>query len=66
MVGTVSIASRVNLDGSLTFSTAASADSENRVGIRSAGRYHRIKTVPTGLWTNALAVDVDIAPQGNR
>jgi len=64
--GTVSIASRVNLDGSLTFSTAASADSENRVGIRSAGRYHRIKTVPTGLWTNALAVDVDIAPQGNR
>ena len=64
--GTVSIASRVNLDGSLTFSTATSADSENRVGIRSAGRYHRIKTVPTGLWTNALAVDVDIAPQGNR
>jgi len=64
--GTVSIASRLNLNGGLTFSTAVAADSENRVGIRSAGRYHRIKTVPTGLWTNALAVDVDIATQGNR
>jgi len=64
--GTVSIASRLNLDSALTFSTAVAADSENRVGIRSAGRYHRIKTVPTGLWTNALAVDVDIAAQGNR
>jgi len=64
--GTVSIASRLNLDSALTFSTAVAADSENRVGIRSAGRYHRIKTVPTGLWTNALAIDVDIAAQGNR
>jgi hypothetical protein len=64
--GTVSIASRLNLNGTLTFSTGVAADSENRVGIRSAGRYHRIKTVPTGLWTNALAVDVDIAAQGNR
>ena len=63
---TISIASRLNLNGALTFSTAAAADSENRVGIRSAGRYHRIKTVPTGLWTSALAVDVDIAPQGTR
>ena len=64
--GTVSIASRLNLNGTLTFSTGVAADSENRVGIRSAGRYHRIKTVLTGLWTNALAVDVDIAAQGNR
>jgi len=64
--GTVSIASRLNLDSALTFSTAVAADSENRVGIRSAGRYHRIKAVPTGLWTNALAIDVDIAAQGNR
>jgi hypothetical protein len=64
--GTVAIASRLNLDDGLTFSTAATADAENRVGLRSSGRYHRIKTVPTGIWNFALAVDVDIAQQGTR
>jgi hypothetical protein len=64
--GTVAIASRLNLDDSLTFSTAVAADAENRVGLRSSGRYHRIKTVPTGTWNFALAVDVDIAQQGTR
>jgi hypothetical protein len=64
--GSIAIASRVNLDSAITYNTATSADSENRVGLRSAGRYHRVKTIPSGLWTSALAVDVDIAPQGNR
>lgn len=64
--GSVAIASRVNLDDSISYNSAVSADDENRVGLRSAGRYHRIKTIPSGLWTSALAVDVDIAPQGNR
>jgi len=64
--GSIAIASRVNLNDAITFNTAVAADSENRVGLRSAGRYHRIKTIPSGLWTSALAVDVDIAPQGNR
>lgn len=64
--GSIAIASRVNLDDTITLNTAVAADDENRIGLRSAGRYHRIKTIPSGLWTSALAVDVDIAPQGNR
>ena len=64
--GSIAIASRVNLDDAITFGDAVAADDENRIGLRSAGRYHRIKTIPSGLWTSALAVDVDIAPQGNR
>ena len=62
----VGIASRLNLDGALTFSTNVAADAEGRVGLRSAGRYHRVRVVPSGNWTSALAVDVDLAPQGTR
>jgi len=63
---TVGIASRINLDGTITFSTNVAADAEGRVGLRSAGRYHRIRVSPTGNWTSALAVDVELAPQGTR
>jgi hypothetical protein len=64
--GSIAIASRVNLDDSISYNTAVDADSENRIGLRSAGRYHRVQTVPSGLWTFALATDIDIAPQGTR
>lgn len=62
----VGVASRLNLDGTLTFSTNVAADAEGRVGLRSSGRYHRLRVNPSGNWTSALAVDVDFAPQGNR
>lgn len=62
----VTIASRVNLDDSLTYGTLTAADDENRVSLRSAGRYHRLKVVPSGNWTAAMGLDVDINPQGNR
>lgn len=62
----VGVASRINLDGTLTFSTNVAADAEGRVGLRSAGRYHRIRVIPSGNWTSALAVDVELAPQGTR
>lgn len=64
--GSIAVASRVNLDDSISFSTPIAADDENRISLRSAGRYHRAKVVPSGLWTSALAVDIDLAPQGNR
>lgn len=64
--GSIAIASRVNLDDPINYSTPVAADDENRIGLRSAGRYHRIQTVPSGLWTFALAADIDIAPQGTR
>jgi hypothetical protein len=62
----VGVASRLNLDGALTFSTNVAADAEGRVGLRSSGRYHRVRVIPSGNWTSALAVDVELAPQGTR
>ncbi len=63
---TVAVASRLNLDDTITFSADVAADAENRVSLRSAGRYHRTRTIPSGTWTSCLAVDVDIVPQGTR
>jgi len=65
--GSLSIASRTLLNQSVTYGTSTAADSENRVSLRSAGRYHRLKLVPTGSnWKTAVAIDVDITPQGVR
>lgn len=65
--GTVAISSRKLLNQTVTYGTATAADSENRVSLRSAGRYHRLKVTPTGdAWKTAVAVDVDIVPQGTR
>jgi len=64
---TVAIASRTLLNQGVSFNTAIAASSENRVPLRSAGRYHRLKVVPTGdNWTNAVSIDVDVTPQGVR
>lgn len=64
--GSVAVASRELLDDAITFGTASVADSEGRCGLRSAGRYHRIKTSPSGVWTTAVAVEVDVSGQGSR
>ena len=64
---TISVASRQQLDDDVVYGTAVAASSENRVSLRSSGRYHRIQIVPTGAnWKNAVAVDVNIEPQGVR
>ena len=63
----VSVSSRVLLNQDLSFSTPVAADSENRVSLRSNGNYHRLKITPTGAnWKTAIAVDIDIVPQGAR
>lgn len=65
--GSVAVASRRLLSETPTFGTLVAADSENRVPLRSAGRYHRIKLTPTGdNWTTAIAVDYDLVGQGTR
>ena len=64
---TVAIASRTLLNQGVSFNTAVAASTENRVPLRSAGRYHRLKVTPTGSnWNNAVSVDVDVVPQGVR
>jgi len=63
----LSVASRRLLNQSVTYGTSTAADSDNRVSLRSAGRYHRINLVPTGAaWKTAVGVDVDVVPQGVR
>jgi len=62
----VAVASRRELDDTIGFSAFVPATSEGRCNLRSAGRYHRFNVQPTGNWTTAMAVDVDVKPQGNR
>ena len=63
---TVKVASRKELDDNILFSDAVTTSSEGRAPLRSFGRYHRFSISPTGNWTNAVGVDVDITPTGNR
>ena len=63
---TVSVASRFRLDASINFGPDVPASSENRVPLRSVGRYHRFKVKPTGNWEDMLAVDVEVQPVGGR
>lgn len=62
----VAVASRKNLDGAINFGSQVNADAEGRVPLRSAGRYHRFNVVPSGNWTNAIGIDIDITSQGDR
>ena len=63
---TVAVASRRELDDTIAFTTAAASGEGNRVPLRSAGRWHRLSITPTGSWTTAIAVDVEIETQGGR
>jgi hypothetical protein len=66
--GTASVAvdSRFNLSEAVSFGSATAADSENRVGFRSLGRYHRVRVIPSGNWTTAIGFEVDIQQAGGR
>jgi len=63
----VSVASRTLLTQSLSFSNAAAADTDNRVSLRSSGKYHRLRMQPTGdNWKTAMGLDIDVVQQGIR
>ena len=64
--GSASIASRLQLNQTVSFPTVTAANSENRIGARSYGRYHRVKLEPSGNWTTAIGVDVEIQQAGTR
>jgi hypothetical protein len=64
--GSASIASRLQLSQTVSFPAVTAANSENRIGARSYGRYHRVKLEPSGNWTTAIGVDVEIQPAGTR
>jgi len=62
----IKVASRRELDDNIAFGSSVSTSQEGRASLRSAGRYHRFSITPTGNWTNAISLDVDVKPQGNR
>lgn len=62
----VAIESRRLLNQAVTFGSQTAADAENRVSIRSVGRYHRLQLTPTGSWTSAVGADIDLNPLGTR
>ena len=63
----VAVSSRMNLSEAIVFPNATAADSENRVGTRSLGRYHRVRVIPSGEnWTTAIGFEVDIQQAGMR
>lgn len=65
--GSVAIDSRLKLDETVQFGSVTAADSENRVGVRSYGRYHRVRLQPSGdNWSSAIGVDVEIQQGGTR
>ena len=65
-LASVGVASRNNLSVTPVFSSQSAADSENRVGLRSLGRYHRLRVIPSNNWTTAIGVDIEIQPAGMR
>ena len=64
--GSVALLSRRLLSESTTFGSQTAADSENRVAVRGVGRYHRLQLTPTGSWTSAVGMDIDLSPLGTR
>lgn len=63
----VAVASRDLLSDVPEYGTPVAATSEGRVSLRSAGRYHRLKVIPSGAnWTTIVGLDYELAPQGAR
>ena len=63
----VAVSSRNSLADLTVFGTLVAADSENRVSLRSNGKYHRVKVVPSGdNWKTIIGTDIEIAQQGTR
>lgn len=65
--GSVAVDSRDLLNETVSFPAVTAANSENRVGLRSFGRYHRLRVTPTGAdWKSAIGVDLEIQRAGMR
>jgi hypothetical protein len=64
--GSVALLSRRLLTESTVFGSQTAANGENRVAVRGVGRYHRLQLTPTGSWTSAVGMDIDLSPLGTR
>lgn len=65
--GSATVDSRMNLAEQVGFNSVTAADSENRIGVRSLGRYHRVRLTPTGnSWSSAIGIELEIQKAGFR
>jgi hypothetical protein len=62
----VGVASRNSLADAINFGSQNLPSSENRVGVRTVGRYHRLRFQPTGNWSTAIGADVELQQAGSR
>ena len=62
----VAYATREKLADTLTFSGYTAATTEGRAAFRTTGRYHRLNLQPSGSWTTAIGIEVDVSPMGVR
>jgi hypothetical protein len=62
----VAIESRRLLSETVAFGAQTAANSENRISIRSVGRYHRLQLTPTGSWTSVVGTDIELNGLGTR
>lgn len=68
-LASVGVESRQLLNQQVDFSnnTLVAADAENRVSLRSLGRYHRFRVQPSGdNWSTAIGMDITVKPAGQR
>lgn len=65
--GSVAIASRTLLSQTPQLGSYTQADAENRVSLRSSGKYHRLSLIPSGgQWSNAIGIEIELSQQGTR
>jgi hypothetical protein len=64
--GSVALISRRLLTQSAEFGAQSAANQENRVSVRGIGRYHRLQLTPTGEWSTAVGMDIDLNGLGTR
>ena len=62
----VAVSARANLSDAISYTTPVAADTEGRASLRSAGRYMRVQTIPSGSWSTCVGVNIDITQQGGR
>lgn len=65
--GSACVTSRMRLDQVVSFPPVVAADSEDRIGVRSLGKYHRVKLTPTGdNWSSAIGLELEMQKAGYR
>ena len=65
--GSIAFSSRNLLSDPVSFGAYTVASSENRVGVRSYGQFHRVSLRPNGTnWSSAIGVELEIQQAGSR